>query len=301
MAFNVPLPKLALSRSMKWALGVSVAFHLGIVLVGTLGLPYIKKPIVITQPIAVEIVDISDITTTNRPPNPVKTPKAEPKKTEEKKPKIKTPPKVEAKAPPKVDPIKPPKVEETKKPEPKTPPPPEKKVAEKKPDPKPKPPEKKKDDKKEAAAQEEAFLSVLKNLEDSAPETPDEAENAKKAAPDKASPLAAFAEKLSATEVDAIRAALNRQFSGCWNLMAGARDAEDIVVKIRLVVNPDRSVQSARIADQWRYNQDSFYKAAADAALRAVRHPNCAVLDLPPDKYKLWKDMIFNFNPADQL
>ena len=83
--------------------------------------------------------------------------------------------------------------------------------------------------------------------------------------------------------------------------MAGARNAEDIVVKINLVVRPDRSVQSARIVDQWRYNQDSFYRAAADEAMRAVRHPNCEVLDLPPDKYDLWKDLTFNFNPSAQL
>ena len=101
--------------------------------------------------------------------------------------------------------------------------------------------------------------------------------------------------------MDAIASALNAQFGSCWNLMAGARNAEDIVVKINLKVRPDRTVQSARVVEQFRYNQDSFYRAAADEAMRAIRHPNCEVLDLPPDKYDLWKDLIFNFNPSAQL
>ena len=83
--------------------------------------------------------------------------------------------------------------------------------------------------------------------------------------------------------------------------MAGARNAEDITVKIKLVINRDRSVQSARIADQWRYNQDSFYRAAADAALRALKHPNCETLDLPAEQYEMWQNLIFNFNPSNQL
>lgn len=299
MNIAAQLPNIDLPPAMKWALGASLVFHLSIVLIGTVGLPHIKKPIVINQPIAVEIVNISDETTTDKKPKQTPTPKAEEKPAPKKENKIEAPPKVETKAPPKVTPLEPPKPKEnTTKPKPKVPPPPTEKLE--KPEP---PPEPKKEDnkKEEAAAQEEAFMSVLKNLQDSeqsAAETPVESAQP---APQPASPLARFAEQLSATEVDAIRMALNRQFGECWNLMAGARYAEDIVVKIRLVINPDRTVQSARIADQWRYNQDSFYKAAADTALRAVRHPNCKVLDLPPDKYELWKDMIFNFNPSQQL
>lgn len=299
MSIALKIPENNISPAMKWALGISVFFHLAVITIGTIGLPYIKKPIHISQPIAIEIVNVKDETTTNKRPNKTRTPVKEETKKEELKPekKISAPPKVETKAPPKVTPLNPPKMkEDTVKPKPKIPPPPTKKLEEPEPE-KPKP----KDDVKEATEQEEAFLSVLKNLQDSEAETESEQKAENKPAPEKASPLAKFSQKLSASEVDAIRSALNKQFGECWNLMAGARYAEDIVVKIRLVINPDRTVQSARIADQWRYNQDSFYKAAADTALRAIRHPNCAVLDLPPDKYELWKDLIFNFNPADQL
>lgn len=293
------MPEMDLPPAMKWALGASVVFHLTVIIGSTVGLPYIKKPIILpSQPIAVEIVNIEEETKTNKRTNQNRAPKPKEEKSAPKKNKITAPPKVETKAPPKVTPLEPPKpIEHTVKPKPKVPPPPKEKLEK----PEEKKPEPKQDDKKEVAAQEEAFLSVLKNLQDAEPDTAEEAPVAPTPTPAEASPLAKFSQKLSASEVDAIRVAINRQFSECWNLMAGARYAEDIVVKIRLVINPNRSVQSARVADQWRYNSDSFYKAAADSALRALEHPNCAVLDLPPDKYELWKDMVFNFNPAAQL
>ncbi|MCI5060791.1 MAG: hypothetical protein MRY79_06945 [Alphaproteobacteria bacterium] len=292
------IDKFELTPVMKLALGVSIFLHIGVVILGVVGLPYIQKPPRLPQtPIAVEIVNIDKETTTNKAPSksrlkPVPDkPKEEPKAEK----KIKAPPKVETKAPPKVAPIdKPPEKVKKVKPKPKVPPPPSEKLE------KPKPPEPKKEEKvEEEVVQEDQFLSVLKNLQDSEEVTEDtQGEGAK---PDEMSPLAKFSQRLSASEIDAIRNALNAQFSGCWNLMAGAKFAEDITVSIKLIVNPDRTVQSARIADQWRYNQDSFYRAAADTALRAIRHPNCQVLDLPPDKYELWRDLTFNFNPATQL
>ncbi len=291
---------------MKFALMVSAGFHLTVILLGVFGLPYIQKPIEIPpQPISVDIVDIGEITTTNKKPQQAKPkPKDEPppKVTEE----VKAPPKVEAKEPPKVTalekPPEPPK-EDVKEPEPETPAPPEEKLAKVEPAPKPEPPKKdkpKEPEKTKKPPSEEDFLSVLKNLQDESPtgeKNPDGEENT---SPEQ-SPLAQFADKLTATEIDMIARRLNIQFASCWNLMAGAREAENITVSINLKVRPDRTVQSAKIVDQWRYSQDSFYRAAADTALRAVKHPNCETLDLPEDKYNLWKDLTFNFNPSMQL
>lgn len=290
------LDQFYLSRGMKIALIASALFHIGMVVLGTVGLPYISNPPILPpQPIAVEIVDVSEMTTTNKKPNPIRekpAKKPEPAKTEKS---VVAPPKVETKEPPKIKPLD--EVKEKKdtvKPKPKVPPPPAEKLEEAK------PPEKPEETKEEATEQEDQFLSVLKNLQEGDVAT--ESENvAEMPAPEEMSPLAKFSERLSASEVDAIVIALNRQFANCWNLMAGARNAEDITVSIKLVVNPNRTVQSARIADQFRYNQDSFYRAAADTALRAIRHPNCETLDLPPDKYDLWKNLTFNFNPSAQL
>jgi len=296
--------KLGIYKGMKTALIASAVFHIGIIIFGIVGLPYVKKPVDIPpQPISVDVVDISEIRTTNKKPQEA-TPKPKDEPPPKVKKEIKAPPKVTAKEPPKVKPLeKPPepKKEDVKPPEPDTPPPPEEKLAEAKPEPKPKPPkEEPKEDKKEETVSEEDFLSVLKNLQDEEPTGEENPDGEEKTSPEE-SPLAQFADKLSATEVDMIARALNIQFAGCWNLMAGARNAEDITVSINLQVRPDRTVQSARIVDQWRYTQDSFYRAAADTALRAVKHPNCEVLDLPEDKYNLWKDLTFNFNPSRQL
>jgi len=297
------LDKLDLSKGMKIALVASVVFHLSVMIIGVIGLPYIKKPTPLPpQTISVDIVDISEMTTTNKKPNEVKKkPKDEaPPKV---KKKVKAPPKVEAKEPPKVKPLEkppePPK-EDVKPPEPETPPPPSEKLAEAKPEPKPEKKEPKEDKKEEQTISEEDFLSVLKNLQDEEPTGEINPEGDEQTSPEE-SPLAQFADRLSATEADMIARRLNVQFASCWNLMAGARNAEDITVSINLQVRPDRTVQSARIVDQWRYSQDSFYRAAADTALRAIKHPNCETLDLPEDKYNLWKDLTFNFNPAVQL
>ena len=292
------LEKFEFTPAMKIAIGASIFLHVGVIILGIIGLPYIKKtPDLSAAPIAVEIVNIDDETTTNKKPSraqlkPTPEKRKEQPKTEKQ---IKAPPKVETKAPPKVAPIDKP-VEKTAevKPKPKVPPPPSEALK------KPKPPEKKNPPPEETEeVQEDQFLSVLKNLQESEDSAEDITEEG--TAKPEMSPLAKFSQRLSATEVDAIRSALNAQFSSCWNLMAGARNAEDITVSIKLIVNPDRTVQSARIVEQVRYNQDPFYRAAADTALRAIRHPNCQTLDLPPEKYELWRDLTFNFNPAAQL
>ncbi len=289
---------LDLSPTMKTALVVSVGLHLFVVIAGMVGLPLIKKDIIPPAPIMIEIVDISDLTTTDKPPAPDRPKKPtveDAPKLENKKP---APPKVETKEPPKIKPLEKPKVkEETVKPKADTPPPPEEKLEK----PKPPIPEKKEEKKKpEAVQQEDPLDSLLKNLQDE--ETANgQTVSDQKPAEQEQSPLAKFSQKLSATEIDAINAALNTQFASCWNLMAGARNAEDITVSLRIIVRPDRTVQSVKVEDTWLYGNDAFYKAAADAAVRAVRHPNCEVLDLPVDKYELWKDLIFNFNPARML
>jgi hypothetical protein len=60
-------------------------------------------------------------------------------------------------------------------------------------------------------------------------------------------------------------------------------------------------VQDAQIVDTMRYNSDTYYRAAADSALRAVRNPQCNPLDLPPQKYELWKTIVVTFDPRKML
>jgi outer membrane biosynthesis protein TonB len=166
-----------------------------------------------------------------------------------------------------------------------------KKEAEK-PKPKPKPPEPKP---KKPEKEKPDFNSLLKNL------TPDlDTEKVKQAdtgETDTPTPDAPIATKLSMSEEDALR----QQLAGCWNVMAGAKYAENLVVKIRAFMNQDRTVNRAVILDQSRYNRDTHFRAAADAAIRALRNPRCTPLKLPPEKYDQWKTIVITFDPKDML
>jgi hypothetical protein len=97
--------------------------------------------------------------------------------------------------------------------------------------------------------------------------------------------------RLSVGEIDA----LMRQIGGCWTLPAGVDGIEDMVVRLRIQVRPDRTVQVVTIEDQARLNQDSIFRAVAESARRAV--DRCSPLNLPADKYALWRDIVMNFYP----
>jgi len=60
-------------------------------------------------------------------------------------------------------------------------------------------------------------------------------------------------------------------------------------------------VRDARIVDQGRMSTDSFFRAAAESAMRAVLNPRCNPLKLPREKYDVWKSFILNFNPKEML
>lgn len=87
------------------------------------------------------------------------------------------------------------------------------------------------------------------------------------------------------------------QLYKCWQAKTGARFTEDAIVKIRISVSPERKILSAIVIDQWRYSQDSYFRAAADQAVRALHSPQCEILNLPPNKYDDWKDIIVTYDP----
>jgi hypothetical protein len=95
--------------------------------------------------------------------------------------------------------------------------------------------------------------------------------------------------------------ALRRQITSCWNVPVGARDIQNISVEVYIAVNPDRTLREAMVVDQARMARDTFYRAVAESALRALRNPRCSPLALPPEKYDQWREMIFNFNPRDMF
>lgn len=276
---------------MSMALIVSLIVHAVIIVVAIVGLPYLKREHPVPESISVELATIADITQANKPP--VKTPEPEEKKDEPPKP-------VEQKQPPRADPkpvFKPePKVEEKKDVKADKPLPDIDELAPpKKPDKKPdKKSEQKKPEKKQAD-----FQALLKSLAKNEPEQKSDikelTEKLTKAAPSPETP--SLSDKLTISDIDALR----QQLSGCWNILGGAAEAQDLSVDIRVIVNPNRIVQQASIMDQARYNADDRFRAAADSALRAVRDPRCSPLNVPPDKYRIWHDMVINFDPKDMF
>ena len=192
-------------------------------------------------------------------------------------------------------------------PVPKAKPKPKPKVKVKKPPPKPKVKERKrrkprlakiKPRHKPLAPREDFVDSVLKDVSKEKPrekEKKPEKKVVKNVAP--APPRPSLDQRLTISELDSIR----RQIEACWSIPAGARDAENLIVDISVVMNPDGTVQRAEIVDRSRLTSDPFYRAAAESALRAVLHPRCSPLILPPRKYQQWRRFTLSFNPKELI
>lgn len=295
---------------MRRSMIFSAALHFLVVVLALVGLPKLwdTSPMVET-PLVVDVVTIDKVTKAEDTPKP----KAPDKKPPEKK----TP--APARAKPTAEPPPPP--EQEKKPEPK-PVETAKQEAEKIPEPKPEKPKKKKKKevkKKEkpkaatpprqiararprrrpAPSREDFLKSVLKDVapEERAEETEKKARKEAPPPPSKQTPVSRAPLDAQATmsEIDAIR----RQIEQCWSIPAGARNAENLVVSIRVWVGPDGKVTRAEILDRTRMGADPFFRSAAETALRAVLNPRCSPLQIPPTKYDQFKVMVLNFNPKE--
>ncbi len=291
---NENLPEIR--GTMKSSLTKSCTFHAVLLVICMVGLPIFRSNTeIIPEAVPIEIATVDDLSQTDKAPARADVEKPKPEEKPEKEPeKPRTATNTsETMQKPVLDKPKP--VEKPKPPEPLADDvaDPDKK-AEEKPKEKPKPPEKKPEVKQE---QTEAFNSLLKNLEETKPVTAEQKTEAPQVG-ETPSPVASLTDRLAVNE---ITARLSRQLSFCWNALAGAKYAEDQIVAIRISVNPDRTVRDAQVVDQMRYSTDTYFRAAADSALRALRHPNCTPLDLPQDKYDIWKSITFNFDPSLML
>jgi outer membrane biosynthesis protein TonB len=272
------------------SLTFSGVFHLTVLVIAAVGLPYMHREFVIPPPIVVDFIDISKVTQTDKVvTQPVQPPeKPEPKKEEPPPP----PPAAQNTAAAPAAPIKEPPPPEVKKEI-------QKLVKAETVDENAPPDKAKKPPKKEEAKAEpkKDFSSVLKNLavpkDKSSPVAPDLKANGQPV-PGQNAPIGA---RLTMSEEDALRSQLEK----CWNVPFGAKDAENMAVDIFMVINPDRTLREAKVVDTARYNSDTFFRAAADSALRAVRSPLCSPFALPPDKYDTWNSTTVTFNPKDMF
>ncbi len=103
------------------------------------------------------------------------------------------------------------------------------------------------------------------------------------------------ARPVSAIEQMTMIRTIQRQMARCWQIEPGARDAESLVVEIRVVLNPDATVRDAQIIDFQRMFSDSFFRSAAENARRAIFR--CSPFELPANKYQVWREMTLKFDP----
>tara|TARA_B100001989_G_scaffold252396_1_gene234277 strand:- start:2250 stop:3056 length:807 start_codon:yes stop_codon:yes gene_type:complete len=106
-----------------------------------------------------------------------------------------------------------------------------------------------------------------------------------------------FATGLSLSEEDALKA----QIFGCWSVPLGLPFDENLLVRIKLELKKDGTILKSEILDHERMNRPGqrFYKILAESALRAVRL--CQPLKVPPTGYDKWKNIQLNFDPTEML
>ena len=102
---------------------------------------------------------------------------------------------------------------------------------------------------------------------------------------------------LTLSEEDALKA----QIFGCWSIPLGLPYNENLLVRIKLQLKPDGSVVKSEILDHARMNRpgQGFYKVLAESALRAVKL--CQPLRVPSTGYERWKELQLNFDAREML
>ena len=102
---------------------------------------------------------------------------------------------------------------------------------------------------------------------------------------------------LTLSEEDALKA----QIFGCWSIPLGLPYNENLLVRIKLQLEPDGTVSQSEILDHARMNKpgQGFYKVLAESALRAIKL--CQPLRVPTTGYERWKELQLNFDAREML
>ena len=300
---------------MGFGILLSGLLHFFLVILLMFGLPNWKHDLPESpQPIPIELLPISELSVAPAPQKSLtEKPKPQPKEKTEPEPEPEPEPSPAPEPEPEPELIPEPETKPELKPEtiaePEVKEPPLKKSpALASPPEKPKSPEveekilekkKEKPKKSDSPKKEEDFLEdiekALNNLEETSDEKqPDKGEMSKTAQPNEASLIG---DELSMSELDALK----RQFRECWTVPNGMKEAKDLVVELKVSLNPDATVREAAIVDLTRYHRDHQFKTAADAARRAVLNPKCNPLKIPLSKYEALKAFVFKFDPREMF
>ena len=102
---------------------------------------------------------------------------------------------------------------------------------------------------------------------------------------------------LSLSEEDALKA----QIFWCWSIPLGLPYNENLLVRVKLLLNPDGTILQSEILDHARMNRpgQGFYKVLAESALRAIKL--CQPLRVPTTGYERWKELQLNFDAREML
>lgn len=311
---------------MRWSLATSLILHVCILLAAIVVLPPDEYDVEELESVPVDIVSLEEFSKRQA------TQKEAPEPEKKTAPKIKVQPEIKKIAPKAAEEIKQAAREPQPKPEPKPAPKPEP-VAEPAP-PKPEPleelikqteevvPEPEPEAKPEKTAKVPLPRSkpkdlVIKKVAEKKPKkqpefNPDELEallnktDDEKAAPpvsdvtDGAPKLGDIAsllgtdDQISASELDWFV----QRVSQCWNIPSGVRDAENLVVKVLIQMDPLGNVLGQpKVANS---SGHPAFDAAARSAIAAVIA--CQPYDkMPPEKYDSWKVIKINFDPSIML
>ena len=264
-------------------LAISTGFHLLIIIVATLSLPFLAKtPIELPPIISIELIQITDKTNIPFAPKAKKIIEKVKKREKERVLSEQAPPKKIKKEKPDAVPLPDKKIEKIKK------------IEEKKQNPKKIETEVKQVsefEKKELFDPNNIAALIDKSKEDLA-ETTKTTNKITQSQDRNAEPRG-----LSLSEEDALKA----QIFGCWSIPLGLPYNKNLLVRIKMQLKPDGTVIKSEILDHARMNKpgQGFYKVLAESALRAIRL--CQPLRVPTTGYERWKDLQLNFDAREML
>ena len=262
---------------------ISTSFHIVIIVIATLSLPFLTKaPIELPPIVSIELIQITDKTNIPFAPKAKKIIEKVKKKEKERVVSEQAPPKKIKKEKPDSVPLPNEKIEKVKK------------IEEKKQN-----PEKIETEIKQVSEFEKKELfdpnNIAALIDKSKEDLAETTQTTKKItqSQDKSAELSG----LSLSEEDALKA----QIFGCWSIPLGLPYNENLLVRIKLKLKPDGSVIKSEILDHARMNKpgQGFYKVLAESALRAIRL--CQPLRVPSTGYERWKDMQLNFDAREML
>ena len=89
---------------------------------------------------------------------------------------------------------------------------------------------------------------------------------------------------------------MRSQIEMCWNPPVGVRGAASQRVQVKIALNKDGTISNVEPITR---DSNGYREVAINAAVRAVL--SCAPYEFPSEKYELWKEIKFTFDPRNML